>query len=179
GTNSVSIFQRRVSYILQQEIPDTCMVFIDDIGGKGSETDLDGATLPENPGIRQWAWEHAIRLERILFRLEEAGLTASGSKLVAATPKLTILGTVVSKEGREADSKKIEKLVNWPDPKVVSNVREFYGLWNYMRDYAEGTKAAEAVIRTKLRCKGDLEWGDEEKAAMQAMKDALAKGIRL
>ncbi|GAA5913332.1 hypothetical protein JCM6882_004090 [Rhodosporidiobolus microsporus] len=179
GTNSVACFQRRVSYILHPEIPEICTVFIDDIGGKGSETDYEGETIPENPGIRRWLWEHAIKLERVLFRLEEAGLTASGAKLVAASPRLSILGTVVLKEGREADPRKIEKLKNWPSPETHTNVREFYGLFNYMRDYAEGTKEAEARVRARLKSKDDFGWDTEDEAAMEEMKTAIGKGVRL
>ncbi|GAA5958908.1 hypothetical protein JCM10213_008536 [Rhodosporidiobolus nylandii] len=184
GTNSVAQYQRRISFILQDELPEHCLAFVDDIGGKGSKTDYGGETLKENPGIRRWCFEHAVKLERILFRLEEAGLTASGAKLVVATPRLTILGTIVSKEGREADPKKVDKISNWPAPRLVADVRAFYGLYNFLRDYAPGTKEAEALIRAKLKNKGEhskteIEWTDEDQAAMDTMKAALAKGIRL
>ncbi|CAH7675815.1 hypothetical protein PPACK8108_LOCUS10882 [Phakopsora pachyrhizi] len=33
-----------------------------------------------NPGIRQFIWEYAVVLERVLFRIVEAGLTVSGRR---------------------------------------------------------------------------------------------------
>ena len=122
GTNSVAVFQRRVAFILHEEIPDICLPFIDDIGGKGLATTEGDRTIADNPKIRQWVWEHFVRFERILFRLEEAGLTASGPKLVPAAPAISILGTHVSAEGKRADIKKVDKLRNWPVPKSVSDV---------------------------------------------------------
>ena len=135
---------------------------------KGPRTDYDGEILADNPQIRRWVWEHAVTLERILFRLEEAGLTASGTKLVVIVPKLTIIGTVVSKDGKEMADKKLSKLFVWPTPTNISELRRWYGLYNYLRDFAEGTKEAEGQIRRKL-AKGNAdqwEWTDEDDKAL-------------
>lgn len=51
GTNSVAVFQRRVAFILHEEIPDICLPFIDDIGGKGLRSTLDDEAIEDNPGI--------------------------------------------------------------------------------------------------------------------------------
>ncbi|SGY12132.1 BQ5605_C011g06399 [Microbotryum silenes-dioicae] len=85
ATNSVADFQRMMEHVMAGEIGDHVGVFIDDVGMKGPRSDYGGATIEENPEIRRFVWEHAMKLERVLFRLEEAGLTASTPWTARAT----------------------------------------------------------------------------------------------
>jgi hypothetical protein len=64
-TNSPAEFQRCMLFILQDEIPDTANIFIDDLPIKGPAIqyltkDGEPETLEENPGIRRFIWEHAV-----------------------------------------------------------------------------------------------------------------------
>jgi len=63
-TNSPTEFQKCLVMVLQDKIPDTANIFIDDLPIKGSKTQyLDGEENPEvlkkNSGIRQFIWEQA------------------------------------------------------------------------------------------------------------------------
>ena len=73
ATNSVAVYQAQMMWILQDEIPDHVGIFIDDGGIKGPASDYGGAVLVENSQIRQFVWEYAVLLERVLFRIEEVG----------------------------------------------------------------------------------------------------------
>jgi hypothetical protein len=62
-TNSVPIFHDDVTFILQAEIPHTTIPYIDDVPVKGPKstylkTDGSFETIPANPGIRLFIWEH-------------------------------------------------------------------------------------------------------------------------
>ena len=109
-TNSVAVYQRMMTFIMAPEIPKTFNVFIDDGGIKGSKDYYDNAPVNGNSGIRRFIWEHAVNLERILFRLEEAGLTVSGVKMSVAGPSLGLVGTNVSYEGRKIQTTKLNKV---------------------------------------------------------------------
>lgn len=54
-SNSVPIFHNDVTYILQPEIPEITVPYIDDVPGKGPKSDYRNAdgvyAMPENPGI--------------------------------------------------------------------------------------------------------------------------------
>ena len=68
-TNSVPIFHDDVTYILQPEIPHVTQPYIDNVPVKGPVTryikeDGEPETIPENPGIRQFVWEHFQDLNR-------------------------------------------------------------------------------------------------------------------
>ena len=63
SANSVPIFHGDVVFILHPEIPKVTQPFIDDVPIKGPATRYiqsngEPETIPENPGIRRFVWEH-------------------------------------------------------------------------------------------------------------------------
>ncbi|MBW0477887.1 hypothetical protein O181_017602 [Austropuccinia psidii MF-1] len=115
-TNYVAVYQAQMTWILLEEIPEHLGVFIDDGGIKGPRSTYQHKKLKENPLIRIFVWKYAVALERILVRIEEAGLTISGSKFAFCVPELDILGNVVPLGGRKISKQKINKIKNWPRP---------------------------------------------------------------
>ncbi|EKM51437.1 uncharacterized protein PHACADRAFT_55109, partial [Phanerochaete carnosa HHB-10118-sp] len=101
---------------------------IDDVGIKGGTDDYGNASLDDNPNIRRFVYEYATTLDRVFLRFITAGVTASGSKLVLATPRLKIVGSIVSKEGWHLAHGIVSKILNWPTPSNVSDVRGFLGV---------------------------------------------------
>ena len=70
-TNSVPIFHDDVTYILQPEIPHDTQPYINDVPVKGTATryikeDGEPETIPENPGIRWFIWEHVQDLNHVV-----------------------------------------------------------------------------------------------------------------
>ena len=119
--------------MLQDEIPEHVGIFIDDGSIKGPVSDYDNEFLSWHSGIQHFIWEYATTLERILFRIEESGLTVSGSKLAACVPALEIVGHVVCKEGRRMVKSKVNKILSWPNPVNPTEVRGFLGVVVYVR----------------------------------------------
>ncbi|MBW0564957.1 hypothetical protein O181_104672 [Austropuccinia psidii MF-1] len=110
ATNSVAVYQAQMTWILQEEIPESVGIFIDDGGIKGPRSLYNQETLPENPSIRIFIWEYAITLERILFRIEKAELAISGSNFACCVPDLDIVGHAVLFKGRTISKQKINKI---------------------------------------------------------------------
>ena len=76
-SNSVSIFQGHVTFILQDEI-DIALPFLDDVPLLGSKTRYeppDGTleTIPENPGIRDFVQEHFQDVNCIFHCIKHVG----------------------------------------------------------------------------------------------------------
>jgi hypothetical protein len=70
-TNAPTIFHGDVTFILQYEILEYCQLFIDDIRVNGPRTyyrceDRLYETIPGNPGIRRFIWEHLVTVKRIM-----------------------------------------------------------------------------------------------------------------
>ncbi|KZT22533.1 hypothetical protein NEOLEDRAFT_1022781, partial [Neolentinus lepideus HHB14362 ss-1] len=113
-----------VSSILQPEIPQYTIPYIDDVPVHGPATryELPDGThekIPENPGIRRFIWEHFQNLNRIIQRMRYCGGdtpyvgTFSGLKLILCGPEVTVIGHKCTYEGRVPDEKRIEVIWNW------------------------------------------------------------------
>jgi hypothetical protein len=107
-TNSVPIFHDDVTHILQPEIPDWTIPYIDDVPVKVPATryqDKDGnyEMIPGNDGIRRFVWEHFQNVNRIVQRMKYAGGTFSGKKLTLCLDRITVVGLLCTYEGRLPD----------------------------------------------------------------------------
>ncbi len=145
-TNSPAEFQNCMVFILQDEIPHVANIFIDDLPIRGPQTrylNADGqpSTIPENPGIRQFIWEHANDVHRIMHRVKCAGGTFSPKKTQICRPSVIILGQQCSAEGRHPEDGRVMKILNWPVLKTSTEVRGFLGLCGtvriWIKDYSK------------------------------------------
>ena len=66
--------------------------------------------------------------------LQEKRLYAKLSKCDFWLKEVSFLGHVVSAEGIRVDLIKIEAVVNWKSPRIVTEVRSFLGLVGYYRN---------------------------------------------
>jgi hypothetical protein len=114
-TNAVQVYQGNTAFILQHEIPEYMLPFVDDVPVKSVQTCYqrkDGTykTIPDNPGIRRFIWEHCIVINRILQHLENVGATVSVSKFVLAAPTPTIVGHKCTFKGCVPEESKVQKI---------------------------------------------------------------------
>jgi len=184
-TNSVPIQQANVSFILQPEIPDSANVFVDDVIVKGTRsylTDQSGEhkTIPGNTGIREFVWVHANNLNRVLHRIGCAGGSVSGKKAVIAGESAVVVGYRCSIQGRFPEQGNVDKILNWPHPKTVTEVCGFLGtaavskLWIY--DFARIARPLYDLTKKGV----DFIWTDDCTNAMERLQDLVvnAPGLR-
>lgn len=93
-TNSPPEFQKCMAVILNEEIPATANIFINDLPIKGPDTqylDSEGnlEVIPENPGIRRFIWEHAKNVHRIMHKVKTAGATFAANKAQICLPEVS------------------------------------------------------------------------------------------
>src|ERR1700722_1279393 len=178
-TNSPAEFQRCMVFILHDEIPLVANVFIDDIPIKGPESQYldengDPETIPENPGIRKFIWEHANDVHRIMHRVGCSGATLSGKKAQICKPEAIILGQKCTPQGRLPENTKVQKILDWPQPKTVKDVRAFTGLCGVVRIWI---KNYSMIIRplTEIWRKGEsFLWDDRREQAFQTLKKLVS-----
>jgi hypothetical protein len=177
-TNSVPIFHDDVTHILQEEIPHVTQPYIDDVPVKGPATmyiqdNGEPETIPENPGIRRFVWEHFQDLNRIVQRMKYSGGTFSGFKSTLCAPEITILGHRCTAQGRLPDQSRLAKIVNWGPCNDLTDVRAFVGTIGVCRLFIKDF-AHRAHHLVKLTRKGvPWEFGPEQLAAMKDLKEAL------
>jgi hypothetical protein len=171
-TNSMQEFMRTVTHMIRPMIPDKAEAFVDDVAGKGPKSRYNNRPIPENPHIRQYIWEFAHIVEELFSTFKTAGCTASGNKLVLATPLIHIVGNVCSMEGRRPHHGIITKVKNWPRPTNVTQVRGFLGTVGVARNWIwQFAKIAKPLTLLTKNSPQDFEWNDQAEKAMQELKE--------
>jgi hypothetical protein len=183
-TLSPSVLQGDVTHILKPEIPQIALPFADDTEIKGPKTRYelsDGSyeTIPENPGIRRFVWEHLVDVHRIIQRVEAYGATFSGKKSFIGVPRADVLGHICTYEGRVADPSRIKVIQDWPIPTNVSEVRAFLGTCGVLRIFIKGYTLVARPLIQLTRKDEPFEIGPSQLEAFEKLKDAVANSPAL
>ena len=180
-TNSVPIFHDDVTFILQPEIPDVTVPFIDDVPIKGpaSRYYLENETIPENPGIRRFVWEHFQNLNRVVQRMKYCGGTFSGPKTILCNDEITVVGHRCTYEGRLPETDRVGVINRWPACQSVSEVRMFLGTIGVCRVFIRDFAKLAGPLNNLLRINTPFEWTNEHDEAMQKLKNALGEAVPL
>ncbi|KAL7281404.1 hypothetical protein ACG7TL_004717 [Trametes sanguinea] len=177
-SNSVPIFHEDVTYILRPEIPEVTVPYIDDVPCKGPESDYrdEGGTyetIPANPGIRRFVWEHFENINRVVQRMKYAGGTFSGTKSILCAREITVVGHRCTPEGRLPEKSRVAAVKNWGPCKDLSEVRAFLGTVGVARIFIRNfAKRAHALVKL-TRKDVPFEFGEEQIKAMEDLKEAL------
>jgi hypothetical protein len=183
-TNSVPIFHGDVTHILQAEVPHVTVPYIDDVPVKGPalryiQSNGEPETIPENPGIRRFIWEHFQDVNRVVQRMKYSGGTFSGYKSKIAAPEIIVLGHRCTIDGRLPEQDRVDKVINWGPCKDLTDVRAFVGTIGVCRMFIRNF-AHRAHHLVKLTRKGaEWEFGQKQLDAMADLKDALLKSPAL
>ena len=165
-TSTGAIFHGDIVFILEAEILDKAIPFMDDSGIKGPATCYeteDGGyeTSPANSQIRRFIWEHLNDVHRILYHFLCAGATISAKKLFIAVPEITFLGHKCNYEGRAPDDTKVDKIRNWPDCKNLSDIHAFLGTAGYMRIWIKNYSSIARPLVNLTRKGAPFVWQEE------------------
>jgi hypothetical protein len=149
-TNSVQEFQRCVRHVLKQlaHIVDN---FIDDCALRGSESRYNEEPIPGNTSIRRFVWEYVQNLDLVLGVLILAGITASGTKAILAAIHLRIVGSVVALEGWIIEPSVVKKVIDWPIPTSLTELRGFLGIAGVGRRWIKGFALIAKPMTSLLR----------------------------
>ena len=126
-TNAVPIIHDDMMHILQLEVPQYMIPYINDVPIHGPTSTYQAAdstfeTILENSGIRHFIWEHFQNLNRIVQRMKYCGGTFSSKKSLLCTREITIVGHVRTLEGCVPDPSRVNKIINWGLCKDLSEV---------------------------------------------------------
>ena len=92
------------------------VAFVDDI--------LVGTDLEEG---------HDEIVEEMLRRLEENNLYMKPEKCAWKAQRVNFLGVIMDQGKIEMEENKVVRVLNWPIPKMIRDVRKFLDLANYYR----------------------------------------------
>ena len=177
-TNSVPIFHEDVMKILQPEILHVTQPYINDVPVRGPASryikeDGEAETIPENPGIRQFIWEHLQDVNHVVQRMKYCGGMFSGYKLKLCTPEIVVTGHQCTFEGHLPEQDHIIKVTSWGPCKDLTDVCAFVGTIGVCHMFIKNF-AHRAHHLVKLTRKGaKWEFGEKQLAVMEDLKEAL------
>jgi hypothetical protein len=133
--NSPPVHQRHITACLHPFLGIFCHIYLDDI-----VIYLD--TLVE----------HSEHIKQVMNALQKDQLYCNTKKSKFYLTELTFLGHQISQEGIEACSSKVDKILNWPTPSSVMDVRSFLGLVQYIAAFLPNL-AEHTTVLTPLTMK--------------------------
>ncbi|UYV69241.1 hypothetical protein LAZ67_6002959 [Cordylochernes scorpioides] len=157
-TGAPGHFERIMDTLLAELKWSECMVYLDDVIVYGRD-------------IR----EHNVRLTNVLECFRGAGLSLKPSKCRFAYQKLPILGHVVSENGVEPATDKIEAVKEFPIPKNVKQVCSFLGLCGYYRRFIKNFSKISKPLTCLTEKDKKFVIGPAEIEAFETLKKKLTE----
>ena len=112
--NAPATFQSMMDNMLHDLLDDGVIVYIDDI-----------LIYSEDEKT------HVKLVQEVLSRLDKAGLGVNLKKSSFHIKKVEFLGYIISEQGIEMSSAKVEEVQSWTTPRKVKDIQEFLGFANF------------------------------------------------
>ena len=119
------------------------------------------------------AEEHIRNLDSVLGRLEEAGLHLNRHKCTFMQPRIEYLGHIIDEEGRHPTAEKVRAIQEATDPKDVTQLCSFLGILTYYGKFLPNLSSTLKPLYDLLGKDKKWIWGDKQKEAFRAAKEAL------
>ncbi len=133
--NATSTFVRTMSIVFKELGDKLLKIFVDDLN------------------IHNESWEeHLQHLDVVFFKLREVNLKLNPNKCYFVAKNITVLSHVVNNEGTNPNPGKIDAVLHFLEPKMVTNIRSFLGLTRYYWNYVQGySRLAAPLFELKKR----------------------------
>lgn len=157
--NAPAVQQRRVTKALREYIGVFCHVYLDDIiiWSKSEE-------------------EHAMHIRLILDALRKEFLYCNPKKCEFFKTEIDFLGYHISRKGVEAQTSKVDAVLNFPRPTTAEETRRFLGLVRFIAGFLENLAEYTRVLTplTKKECNKNFpEWTLEHEKAFIRIKELV------
>ena len=113
--------------------------------------------------------EHDMRLEQLIARLDECGLTVNNDKCLFDQTELWFYGLLLTSSGIKADPRKVDAIKHAKEPKDIKELRSFLGLANYCFSTLTSPLRELTIAQTPYA------WTPRHTTAFEAIKEAIQK----
>ena len=155
--NAPATFQRLMDLVLAGLQWSHCLVYLDNVIVLG----------------RSFA-EHLQNLQAVFKRLRQGGLKLKLSKCSLLQQEVQYLGHIVNREGVSVDPGKVEKVLTWPVPQSVQEVRQFLGFYSYYRRFILNFADIARPLHHMTEKNANFKWTSEAGAAFEHLCKQLA-----
>jgi hypothetical protein len=154
-TNAPATFHFFMNHILKDHLRKSVLVFFDDIL------------------IYSQSWkEHMRHLDEVLSIMEGQSLYAEESKCEFCMTKMLFLGHIISAKGVQLHQENIRAIMDWPMPKNMTELRSFFRLCIYYRQFIQGFSQLGALLKDLTR-HGAFIWTEKSQEAFDHMKEVM------
>src|SRR5579859_3201012 len=159
-SNGPGGFQKRMNNLLLKFIDKFVIVYMDDI-------------LIFSKNLH----EHIGHIRQVLLALAGANMILNIEKCKFFQTETRFLGHILSRHGSRPDPRNIEKVMAWPTPRTITDVRGFCNLAGHYRRYIP--KFADMSLPLTDLMKGSpakgakIRWTGREEESFQQLKKAL------
>ena len=101
-------------------------------------------------------------MNRVLDILKKEKLFLKMSKCEFGKTSLVHLGHIVGGGELRIDPSKVEAIVNWPTPKIDTEVRSFLGATQYWRKFIANFSSIVAPMHAVISVKKGFQWGGKQ-----------------
>ena len=156
-SNSPATFQRVMEIALSGLQWLTCIIYLDDVI-------VYGRDVPD----------HLERLREVLGRIRQANLKLKPSKCHLFQDEVPFLGHIITKDGVLPNPENVRKVVEWPPPQTVTEVRAFLGLANYYRRFVKDFAKVAQPLTQLTKKHHPFKWTVECETAFHSIKGILS-----
>ena len=117
--------------------------------------------------------EQVDHLDQVLNYIGSVGLKLKPSKCVFFVIKVSFLGHNLSKEGILPDPENVAKILNWPVPKTVCDVRGILGLGSYYHRFIRNFSERVQPLVNLTKKDKPFKWTEECQLAFEDIKQVL------
>jgi hypothetical protein len=156
STNAPNTFMRLMNEVVRPFIGLFVIVYFDDIL-------IYSKTIAE----------HLDHLSAVFDTLRAAHLFANIEKCIFCMQRVSFLGYVVTPQGIEVDSSKIDAIREWPTPTTVTQIQSFLGLAGFYRCFVHDFSTIAAPLHELTKKDVPFACSDAQEVAFNTLKDKL------
>jgi len=154
--NAPGTFQRLMNFVLQDFLGKFVAVYLDDII-------IYSRTFEQ----------HIDHLKLVFEALRTATLKIKLKKGFFCFPNIAFLGHIVGRNGISPDPAKVEKIMNFPEPTNLKELRGALGLFSYYRKFVKDFSRIAKPLLMLLKKDTPFEWNTKQQNAFDYLKKKL------
>jgi len=155
-SSSAGHFQFLMDLILSGLKPEVVLSYIDDLI-------IHSVTLEE----------HAEKLDKVLARIVEEGLTFQPKKCHIGYPETKVLGFIIGGGQMRLDASVLSGVRDFPRPTTVKETQRALGLFNHYRKFIDGYAHKMTPLYDLLKKDSPFQWGEAQENAFQFAKNSI------
>ena len=119
--------------------------------------------------------DHDATMLKVMNRARECNVKFNKSKIQYKINKVNYMGNIITDEGIKPDLRKVEAIVDMPQPEDKHALQRLLGMVKYLAQYIPNESDITAPLRQLLKDNIEWQWQPEHDNALQRIKQILTE----